>query len=111
MKLTEIIGSATAISPIKGQIAYDYVANLLSNASYITISFDGISDCTSAFCNSFVGKLYMNFDPQLVDSLITFEDLDFDGIWNKKITNARLLGTNENVRLNRCLNIENLILY
>ena len=110
MNLVEIIQSTAAISPRTGQKAYDFVSAYLADAKPVTISFDGIIDCTSAFCNTFIGKLYMNFSPPQVDSLVTFQGIEENDIWSKKIHNARLLGTNENVRTVRKSNIDDLIL-
>lgn len=110
MKLTEIIESTTAISPRTGQKAYDFVSAYLMDSKPVTISFQGITDCTSAFCNTFIGKLYMNFSPAQVDSLVTLQGLEDHDLWSKKIHNARLLGTNENVRTVRKANIDDLIL-
>ena len=110
MNLTEIIESTAAISPRTGQKAYDFVSAYLTDSKPVTISFEGITDCTSAFCNTFIGKLYMNFSPAQVDSLVTLQGLEGHDLWDKKIHNAKLLGTNENVRTIRKSNIDDLIL-
>lgn len=110
MNLVEIIESTAAISPRTGQKAYDFVASFLKDSKPVTISFDGVTDCTSAFCNSFIGKLYMNFSPEQVDSLLKLDGLSGHELWNKKVHNAKLLGTNENVRTVRKSNIDDLIL-
>jgi len=110
MFLKEIIGSSSAISPRTGQIAYSYVSAFIEKDEVITISFVGITECTSAFCNSFVGKLYMNYDPSKVDTLLIITGLEANPIWDNKIHNARLLGSNENVRNVRQTNIDELIL-
>jgi hypothetical protein len=110
MNLTEIIGSTSAISPRTGQKAYSYVASFIEKNEAITVSFIGVTECTSAFCNSFVGKLYMNYVPSTVDTLLTIIGLEANPIWDNKIHNARLLGSNENVRNVRQTNIDELIL-
>lgn len=110
MNLIDIIESNAAISPRTGQKAYDFVSSMLEKSKSVTISFNGVTDCTSAFCNSFIGKLYMNFSPDLVDSLLHFEGLSNHELWQKKVHNAILLGTNENVRSVRQSNIDDLIL-
>ena len=111
MKLVEIIGSSSAVSPITGRKAYEYVANFLFSSTPVVISLEGITDFTSAFCNSFIGKIYMDFNPTLVDDLVQFTDLDSESVWKKKLTNAKLLGTNENIRTARKKNMESLLLY
>ena len=110
MNLIDIIGTTAAISPRTGQKAYDFVSKLIESSQAVTISFNGVKDCTSAFCNSFIGKLYMNFSPDSVDSLLHFEGLSDHELWQKKVHNAKLLGTNENLRSVRQANIDDLIL-
>ncbi len=98
VKLIDIIRSKSAVSPRTGVLAYDFVASELSQNRPIRLSFEGIEDLTSAFCNSFIGKLYMNFDPAVLDSRLQIDGIAVDHIWYKKIQSARLLGTNENAR-------------
>lgn len=110
VKLADIINTTSAISPRTGQIAYDQIAKLLSEKKEVILSFEGITDCTSAFCNSFIGKLYMNLDPEQVDRLLKITNVAGNHVWAKKIHNARLLGTNENIRTIRKSSIDDLIL-
>lgn len=109
INLLDIINTKSAISPRAGLKAYDYVANLLPDTDSLSISFASIEDLTSAFCNSFIGKLYMNFDPSLLDEKIKFTYLDQDKIWAKKVANAILLGSNENVRTLHKQNLDEVI--
>jgi len=110
VKLIDIIGSKTAVSPRAGLKAYDYAADRVSKGQAFIISFDNVEDLTSAFCNSFIGKLYMNFEPQAVASLMQISGLDEAHVWYKKIKNAILLGTNENARTLHKTNLEDIIL-
>jgi hypothetical protein len=108
-RLTDIIGTTAAISPRKGQIAYANIAEYLTRGEEVRVTFEGITDFSSAFCNSFIGKLYMDFEPELVDQLLLITGISPEAVWYKKIANARLLGTNENVRSERQRNLEGLI--
>lgn len=96
--VVDIINSKSAVSPRAGIKAYEFVANRISQNQQLEVSFEGIEDLTSAFCNSFIGKLYMNFDPEVLNSDIHFIGIEKDHVWYKKIQNAILLGTNENAR-------------
>jgi len=98
VKVIDIIGSAVAISPRAGLKAYDYVATELNKHHSLHVNFEGVQDLTSAFCNSFIGKLYMNFDKSLLDSLIHINGIAKDNIWYDKIQNAIYLGTDEHAR-------------
>lgn len=110
-KLKDIIGSTAAISPRRGLKAYDFVSKLLEGSESVALSFEDITDFTSAFCNSFVGKLYMNFDPGKVDSSVRLKIPEGRKLWKNKIHNARLLGTNENVRSAGQASIDDLIFF
>jgi len=110
MKLIDIIGTTSAVSPRTAQKAYDCIAVMLEQSNKIVLSFEGVTDCTSAFCNSFIGRIYMKFDPSQVDSLFEITDINEKEVWYKKISNAKLLGINENVRALRKTNLEHLIL-
>jgi len=98
IKVIDIIGTKSAISPRTGLKAYEFVASELSQQHPLHISFEGVTDLTSAFCNSFIGKLYMNFGQPLVDSLVHINGVDKENIWYKKIESAIYLGTNEQAR-------------
>ena len=54
-RLTDIIGSISAVSPRAGLKAYDFVTPLMSQGEQVHISLEGLEDMTSAFANAFVG--------------------------------------------------------
>lgn len=107
MKLKEIINSTNASSPLKGLLAYNYAVKQISNSKPIVISFSEITECTSAFCNAFIGKLYMNFDDKIINNLLQITDLNNE-IWFIKIKDAITIGSNENIRKIRKQSLENL---
>lgn len=109
VKIVDIISSASAVSPRTGLKVFDFVSSQINKGNSLTVSFDGVEDLTSAFCNAFIGKLYMISDPTILNSSLTFSDIDTESIWYKKITNAILLGTNENARTLHKENIESVI--
>lgn len=97
-RLADIIGSPTAISPNLGLRAFDFVQGVFQEGEAISIDFEGIESLTTAFCNAFIGKLYMSFDPELLDRNVQVIGIDPSDVWAKKIKNAILLGRNENLR-------------
>jgi hypothetical protein len=107
MELRKIINSTNASSPFKGQLAYSYAAKQISKSKPAVISFSEITECTSAFCNSFVGKLYMNFDNIILSDFLQITDVNND-IWAIKINDAITLGSNEKIRNIRKQSLENL---
>ncbi len=109
MKLSDIIGSSSAISHRKASLAYDYILSQLEKNTSIQISFEGLEDLSSAFVNAWIGKLYMENDPAILDIKLSFIDLPSDGIWETKINRAKILGTNEEVRTNLQENLSELL--
>ena len=96
--IVDIIGSHTAISPSKAVILYNHFKNHLKSNVTIEYSFQGLQDCSSAFCNAFVGKIYMDFG-QSVKNNISFVGLDNENqIWGEKVHRAIHLGIEENYR-------------
>jgi len=109
MKLSCIILSNSAISVKKAALAYNFVTESLQKGGHIEISFDGIEDFTSAFANAFIGKLYMNFDPSILNAVLSFVAIDKDSVWYNKIENAIRFGSNENLRNYHQNNLSDLI--
>ena len=110
IKIIDIIGTASAISPRAGLKAYDFVESELKKHHQLHINFEGVTDLTSAFCNSFIGKIYMNFGKSVVDPLLTINGIDENNIWFTKIHNAIYLGTNENARKLHKSNLDEILL-
>lgn len=108
-KIIDIIGSRVAISPSKANLLYDYFVDVLKTKSVSVFSFAGIEDCSSAFCNASIGKLYMNYDRHLIDGLIHFSDYEKEEIWSEKIKRAMRLGIEKNLRDNNQMALENLL--
>jgi hypothetical protein len=98
VNLIDIIGSSSAVSPRKGLVAYDFVAPKIFSGESIDVSFEGITDLTSAFCNAFIGKLYMTLDTDVVKTKLRLSGIAAEHVWMRKIENAILLGSNENAR-------------
>jgi len=98
VRVVDIIGSQTAVSPRAGLKAYDFISAQLNSGISTEVSFEGVEDLTSAFCNAFVGKLYMTHSPEMLQATLKLSGIDENHIWFKKVKNAILLGTNENAR-------------
>lgn len=96
MRVIDIIGTKVAISPRMGLVAYNYIADEVRKNHAVLVSFEGIQDLTSAFCNAFIGKLYMDFGKGLQQTLL-INDVDSE-IWNNKIQSSIMLGSNEHER-------------
>jgi hypothetical protein len=93
----DIISSTVAISNTAGLKAFDTVQKYVSSGQEVILSFAGIENLTSAFCNAVVGKLYMQFGEKHIDSLVKFADVDNE-VWQEKIRTAKILGVDEKFR-------------
>jgi len=98
IKVIDIIGTNSAISPRTGLKAYEFVASEINQQHTLNLTFEGVTELTSAFCNFFIGKLYMNFGQPLIDSMVHINGIEESNIWFKKIQEAIYLGTNEQAR-------------
>ncbi len=96
--ISDIIGSNVAISPTKGNILYEHFLAVLKSLEKVEYSFSGLQDCSSAFCNASIGKLYMNFSPSQVAAIISFTGFESNEIWIDKVNRAINLGTEVNFR-------------
>ena len=108
MNLVDIIGKISATSPKSAQLAYNVISQELSNGSTILLSFSQIEDCSSAFLNAFIGKLYIEFDSDLLSNSFQIADVS-NSIWLKKLEDAKRLGMNESLRKVRKENLEELL--
>lgn len=108
MRVIDIIGTKTAISPRAGLLAYEYIATEVKNKHAISVSFEGIQDLTSAFCNAFIGKLYMNFDTDSLNALLQINGIDSE-VWQSKIATAIMLGSSEHARTNHNISLGDIL--
>lgn len=98
VKIIDIIGSSVAISPNKATFLYEHLKSAVQSNQAIVYSFTDVQDCSSAFCNASIGKLYMNLEPKKITGLISFSDFGDNEIWKEKVDRAINLGTEENYR-------------
>lgn len=94
----DIIQSTVAISNLLGLQVYESLKKNISGGTKTTLSFEGIENLSTAFCNASIGKLCMEFGLQKVDSLLELTGLSDNEVWLEKIRNAKILGGNESLR-------------
>lgn len=109
VNVIDIIGSTSAVSPRAGLKAYDFVVSEISKHHALHVNFEGVQDLTSAFCNSFIGKLYMNFDTKVLSEMLYINGIDKENIWYNKVQNAINLGSNEHARTLHNSNLNDII--
>ena len=96
-RITDIIDSNVAISPKKGLRVFDFVQQELQKGNNVTISFEGVTNCTSAFCNSFIGKLFMTQSVEILNSNLSIDTVG-NARWQSKVESATTLGSNKRVQ-------------
>lgn len=96
IKVRDIINTANAISHSFGLKVYQEVLPVLKNGNDVVISFEGIRNLSSGFCNASIGKLFLDFPDQ------SKKQLEIEGIensrWKRKVEDAIELATNKTKR-------------
>lgn len=95
-EVSKLLGTFAAISTSSGLELYNYLSSKISKGEYVTLSFKDMRNCTSAFFNNSIGKLYLDFDPNTVDKLMKFIDIN-NQIWEYKLNQAIKLGSNPKI--------------
>jgi len=109
LKIIDILQSPVAISPSAGLKVFEVINSFINKEESIRLFFDGIEDCTTAFCNATIGKLFMRYSQEKLKQLLIFPDLDQFPIWKDKIERSIQLGTDENMRESHQQNLTDLL--
>lgn len=98
LKIIEVINTQNAILHEFGLQVFDRVKPMIEGNEKVRISFEGLKNVTSGFCNASIGKLYLEF--KNVDKFIHLTGLDGHPIWQEKVNSAITLAKNpELIRL------------
>jgi hypothetical protein len=92
LKIIDIINSQNAILHDFGIKVYDRIKHYLQKKQKVLLSFEGLKNVTSGFCNASIGKLYLQF-PE-AEELIQFKGLENHSIWQEKVNSAINLAKN-----------------
>ena len=90
--IKDIIGTQNAILHKFGLQVFNSASQFISKDSPIILSFNGLKNITSAFCNASIGKLYLDFPK--TKELLYIEGVEENSIWQDKINDAINLATN-----------------
>ena len=52
---------------------YAKLQKAYSKNQSVTISFEGIQRCSTQFLNAAIGKMYMHYEPQVIEELIKYD--------------------------------------
>ncbi len=70
-----IVGSPLCVATEDGQKVFDQIAPVLRHGRGVELSFLNVDIMTTAFLNAAIGQLYGQFDEEIVESLLTVQDL------------------------------------
>ena len=101
LELIDVIGTASAISPRAGQIAFNVVAAKVNRNLPLELSFKGVDDLSSGFCNALFGRLYTYYEPAVLNSLVRVSGVPEDSFRMRMIESAIGLGVGENIGKSR----------
>ncbi len=73
ISVKNIINSTVAAFHSDGLMVYPHLEKAAQQNENITISFQGLEHCSTQFLNASVGKLYLQFDEHLVDSILHYD--------------------------------------
>ena len=68
----DIIQSTIAAFHNEGLQVFSVLEKAYSNNEQVELSFEGIERCATQFLNASIGKMYMQYDPKMVDALVTY---------------------------------------
>lgn len=69
----DIIQSSIAAFHNEGLQVFPYLETAYKNKEHIEVSFAGMERCATQFLNASIGKMYMQYDPTVLDALISYD--------------------------------------
>lgn len=75
INVVKVVGDSICVTDEDGGKVYDVINDALSDEKKIIISFDGVTDLTSAFLNNAIGQLYGNFNEAFIKSKLSVTDM------------------------------------
>src|ERR1035437_2707893 len=84
--IIDVIGSRNAILHSFGLQVFNEIKPYLSSNQLVTLSFEGIKNVTSGFCNASIGKAYLEFPH--AGELISISGIKDNLLWKEKKEDA-----------------------
>lgn len=78
MKVMDIVGYQLCVSSEDGQKLFDLINQNFQENKKVELSFQGVTNLTSAFLNAAVGQLYGNFSEYFVKVNLSVIDMEKD---------------------------------
>ncbi|NCA75038.1 MAG: DUF4325 domain-containing protein [Alphaproteobacteria bacterium] len=91
VRITDIIGTQNAILHKFGLQVFEVIKPYISSNQPITLSFEGLRNITSGFCNASIGKAFLELSQTA--KLLTISGIDNHPNWQETIQDSIALAT------------------
>lgn len=78
IKVTEIVGYGLCVSSEDGQKLFDQINTRFKELQKVSLSFQDVTNLTSAFLNTAIGQLYGNFSEEFIRENLSVADIEND---------------------------------
>jgi len=85
LRIIDLIGTPNAILHRFGLQVFNAITSHLENGEKVTLSFEGVKNCTTAFCHAAIGKLYLKFPGKLLKNKFQIAGIGGNPIWEEII--------------------------
>lgn len=91
IRVCDFTGGPIAVAATDGQQLHDAIVPLLKEGKPVVLSFAGIETMIAAFVSAAVGQLYGEMDYEVVDTLLTAQDLGANDrdVFQRVLTNSK----------------------
>ena len=95
VSILSTIGTPNAIIQKFGLLVFNKVSELIDEAEQqvIELSFEGLENITTGFCNASIGNLYKKYG-LILDSKIEFTGFESNEHWKERVKDAKALALN-----------------
>lgn len=73
INIKNIIKSDIAAFHNEGLVIFSHLEKAYSKRQQVTISFEGIQLCSTQFLNAAIGKMYLQYEPSLLNDLLQYK--------------------------------------
>ena len=81
LRAVDIVGSQFCVASDDGQKVHDAIAPALRAGKRVVLSFEGVTDVTSAFLNAAIGQLYSEFSEQEIKAGLSVSQASNDDLY------------------------------
>lgn len=98
MKVIEVVGYGLCVSSEDGQKLFNQISKNFKDDRKVKLSFQDVTNLTSAFLNTAIGQLYGNFSEEFIKENLLYTDIEDDDkiIFKRVIDRAKEYFKNPN---------------